>query len=555
MKPLFNFLLLLSITCILACNNGNNNSSKISEAFLLQPDFVNQEVTKLIETQLSNLDTLQPFLIDADTLYAGKQIFEFYKKNNFNPVWTNNGIHLKQSDSLVLVIKNSEEYGLISDDYHYTKIVSLLAAEKNSKTNKFDAVKISEAEILLTDAFFTLAVHVNKGRLDSETLQRKWKVKMLDTNLVSLLENAFKLNLIKPTINSLEPKSREYKALKYELNRFCAEFKNIFWDSLIKPEFDTATFNERLQKRLVASHDYVEEPGVPQSILLSNAIKNIQYKNNLDKDGKIGQLTYKVLQETKQDYIQKIEMNMERWRYYEMPKDSEYVWVNIPKYQLQVIEKDTLVMKSSVIVGAAKTPTPLLKATIRYFIIYPYWTVPHSIATKEILPKLKRDKNYLVKERFDVLDRNRTIITSPINWNKYSKNNFPFHLRQRIGEDNSLGILKFNFNNTYGIYLHDTNNHKLFKKQNRAMSHGCIRLEEYGNFAKFLIRDDSARYPLDSLNVDLLKEKQKYVYLKRPIPIYINYFTAEVDNNNELFYFIDVYKRDEEMIKVLYKHK
>jgi murein L,D-transpeptidase YcbB/YkuD len=154
-----------------------------------------------------------------------------------------------------------------------------------------------------------------------------------------------------------------------------------------------------------------------------------------------------------------------------------------------------------------------------------------------------------------VLDRNRIIITSPINWNKYSKNNFPFYLRQRIGEDNSLGVLKFNFNNKYGIYLHDTNNHELFKKQNRALSHGCVRLEKYEEFARFLIRDDSKNYPVDSLNVDLLKEQQKYAYLKRPIPIYINYFTAEVDCNNELFYFIDVYKRDEEMIKVLYKHK
>jgi murein L,D-transpeptidase YcbB/YkuD len=272
----------------------------------------------------------------------------------------------------------------------------------------------------------------------------------------------------------------------------------------------------------------------------------------LIEDGKIGKLTFKALQRTKQDYIHQLEMNMECWRWKNAPEAKQFVWVNIPKYEMRVMEDDTLVMKSRVITGAPDHQTPLLKSTIRYFIIYPYWTVPFSIATKEILPILKRDTTYLRRKNFDVLDGNNKIIDpKKINWKKYTKTYFPWRLRQRIGDDNSLGILKFNFENKYGVYLHDTDNRKLFNREMRAMSHGCVRLEKFMGFAKFLIRDDSVKYPLDSFMMDLLMEKQKYVYLKHPIPIYINYFTTEVDEYNELHFYIDVYKRDEKMLKSL----
>jgi murein L,D-transpeptidase YcbB/YkuD len=120
----------------------------------------------------------------------------------------------------------------------------------------------------------------------------------------------------------------------------------------------------------------------------------------------------------------------------------------------------------------------------------------------------------LRRKNFDVLDGNNNVVdASKIKWKKYSKTYFPWKLRQRIGDDNSLGILKFNFNNKHGVYMHDTDNRKLFGREMRAMSHGCVRLEKFIDFAGFLIRDDSIKYPIDSLKSDLLKEQQKYVYM------------------------------------------
>jgi murein L,D-transpeptidase YcbB/YkuD len=442
---------------------------------------------------------------------------------------------------------------LIANDYHFSKIDSLQKTEKDTTTKKFDAVKISEMDMLLTDAFFTFAVDVYKGRLNIDSLTREWKGSDFEINMVSFLNNAIKQNVICTVIDSLEPKNEQYQLLKQALKNFKFEFRDSDWGGLAMQQSDSAGYNDRLKKRLAASHDYVEIPEDSDSMKLVKGIKNFQCRHNLNEYGKVGMLTFKALQLTKQDYIHQIQMNMERWRMYKPPFEKRFVCINIPKYEFRLIEDDTLVIKSRVIVGQPDHRTPVLKSTIRYFLIYPYWNVPYSIATKEILPILKRDTSYLRKKNFDVLDRNNQIVEKIINWKKYNKNYFPWKLRQRMGVDNSLGVLKFNFDNKYGVYLHDTNGHRLFNREMRALSHGCVRLEKFFDFAKFLIRDDSVNYPVDSLKIDLLQEEQKYVYIKHPVPIYINYFTTEVDDNDELYFFIDVYKLDEKMLKSLYR--
>lgn len=551
MKKYNYFLFFISLMCVTACNKSSPEKEK-PIVLIVQPEQVNDEVAKLLETQLKHWDTLKVLVIANDSLFATKEIVEFYETTHFDPIWTDKGASRQQLDSLLGLIKNASDHGLIPNDYHFDRILQLMIPKKNVVSKKYDAVKISEMDILLTDAFFTLAVHVNKGRLNPESIQREWKAEKVDTNLVDVLRDAIKNNSIRKAIDALQPSNKQYKALKMALAQFKLEFKDSGWDSLFKSGSDTMTFNERLKNRLIASHNYAEDPEVTEATNLVKAIKDLQCRHNLKEDGIIGPLTYKVLQQTKKDYIRQIEMNIERWRYYDEPQENKWVWINIPKYEMSVFEEDTLVMRSRVIVGEAKTPTPILKSTIRYFIIYPYWTVPYSIATKEILPKLKRDTSYLDRENFEVLDRNKNIINTPIKWGNYNEKYFPFYLRQRIGEDNSLGILKFDFSNKYGVYLHDTNNHKLFGKDMRAISHGCIRLERSVDFARYLIRDDSIRYPVNTLMFDLFKEEQKYVYLKRPMAIYVNYFTVEVDEKGQLLYFIDVYRRDQKMLKELY---
>jgi murein L,D-transpeptidase YcbB/YkuD len=534
-----------------SCIHDTEQKEKV---LITNPDRINENVNELIKKQLGNTDPSKNIIIANDTLLATKQVEELYTKNIFTLLWTNKGKQTKQCDTLISILKNADEYGLIANDYHIININNFLKTEYDSIAKSMDAIKLQKVDLLLTDAFFAFIIDVSKGRLNVDSLTREWHPDKLDTNLVDVLNVSIKNNSIRKTISSFEPQSKQYQNLKLALKNFKNEFTNRDWKGLESRESDSTTFNERLKQRLYASHDYFYEYSGSDSIKLVKAIKNFQCKHNLNEDGKIGKLTFQALQLSKQDHIRQIELNMERWRLYNVPSGPQYVWVNIPKYEMRLTEDDTLVMKSKIIVGQPTKQTPLLKSTIRYFIIYPYWTVPLSIATKEILPILKRDTSYLRKKNFDVLDRNNNIVdTKTIDWKKYNKNYFPWKLRQRIGEDNSLGVLKFNFENKYGVYMHDTDNHRLFGKEMRGLSHGCVRLEKFMDFAQFLIRDDSIHYPLDSLKIDLLNEVQKYVYVKHPIPIYINYFTTEVDANGELFFFIDVYGRDKKMLKALYK--
>lgn len=552
MKKLNFYILLFSLLSIYNCNNKSKEKTKVIIT-VNEKKYIDYETSLLIKNQLKDVDTSETIVIANDSLFATTFILNFYKRDNYKSVWFKEGISTRLCDSLYKIIKNSDEYGLIQNDYHTTKIDSLIHLKNVINKQQINIDAVTEAELLLTDAFYTFCVHVSKGRLNKDSLTREWKGKQMDSAFVNLLYLGIEKNNIRSVIDSLEPKNSEYKAFKLALKKFKNEFKDAYWDSIFYKSKDSLTYKEHLKKRLIASHDYYEEYTGSSDIKLIKAIKNFQCRHNLTEDGKVGKLTYIALQKTKQDYIQQIEVNMERWRYYSKPKEKAYVWINIPKFEMRVIEEDSIIIKSRIIVGNDTTPTPILHSTIQYFLIYPYWNVPYKIATKEILPILKKNKNYLENKNFEVLDKTNHVVDTPIYWENYHENYFPWKIRQRIGDDNALGILKFYFNNKQNVYMHDTDSRRLFNLENRALSHGCIRLEKFIDFAMYLIKEDSIKYPVDSLKHDFLKEQQKYIYLKHPLPIYINYFTIEITKNDELIYLEDIYKKDEKMIRSLYK--
>lgn len=189
-------------------------------------------------------------------------------------------------------------------------------------------------------------------------------------------------------------------------------------------------------------------------------------------------------------------------------------------------------------------------------LVYPYWNVPYSIAWKEILPMVKRDTAYLRKKNFECVDsKGKVLDISKIPWSKLNKDNLPFKFRQRIGGDNSLGICKFNFHNKYGVYLHDTNSKRYFKTFYRYQSHGCIRLEKFIETAKFLIRDDTLKTPYDTLMAYFETPIQRQINIKKPVPIYTKYYSVIPDSAGGIHFFIDIYRKDEKMMEMVYRNK
>jgi murein L,D-transpeptidase YcbB/YkuD len=181
-------------------------------------------------------------------------------------------------------------------------------------------------------------------------------------------------------------------------------------------------------------------------------------------------------------------------------------------------------------------------------VTYPQWTVPYSIIFKEMLPKIQKDVGYLEQQNLMVVDHNDSVIDPyTIDWSILNKKKFPYLLRQRQGDDNSLGVMKFNFSNKYDVYLHDTNARSMFSRSNRAISHGCVRVQKWDSLSHYLIAKNPPPITEDSLKAWLQREEKHYIYLKQKVPVYLRYYTCEVKVDGKIQFFEDIYGDDKSL--------
>lgn len=565
-------ILIFAVLYFAACKNGSNVTTEKIE--VKQPQNVNAETEKLLKNYFNNSlgDTL--LIIDKDTLITYRFFDRLRNKNQL--IFSDKGKLTPLGDSLYYIIKHARMYGLYPNDYHFKKLEKLNSAFYNKKEDVYDVSAIAVAEVLFTDAYLKFGAHLNKGRFNTDTILLEWNPKKLDTNWVEILKMGLQPAKMAKAFDSLEPKHAGYHFLKQAIRNYIAENEKLNWDTLsFKNIKDTVKFKEDLKQKLIKTGDYNDTLKLNDSLKLATAIKSYQKKFNLEPDGKLGKLTRQTLSLSKEQTIRQMEMALERWRWEPSKYPERYAIVNIPSAEINVYEwdkkhkQDTLVLHSKIVVGKPETQTPTLKSKINYILVYPYWSVPYTIAWKEILPMVKRDTNYLHKHNFECINfKGEVVPPSKLNWKRFSKEYLPVKFRQRIGDDNSLGICKFNFNNKYGVYLHDTNSKRYFKTFYRYQSHGCMRLEKYVDLARFLIRDDTLKIPYDTLNAYFARPEQRQINLRKPLPIYVRYFTANVEimkdkkgrpkknpqNEDKKFnMFIDIYKKDEQMIKLIYK--
>ncbi|HEX8528887.1 MAG TPA: L,D-transpeptidase family protein, partial [Cytophagales bacterium] len=255
--------------------------------------------------------------------------------------------------------------------------------------------------------------------------------------------------------------------------------------------------------------------------------------------------TKAALRRTPRDRFAQLAVNLDRLRG-ETFGDSSYLLVTLPAYALQVYEAGGPVQTHRVIVGRPDLPTPTLSSRITHFVMAPEWNVPYSIATKEMLPRIKANPAYLAQNNLAVYDRkNQPVDPSAVAWNTLGETNFPYLLRQLPGCDNALGNLLFYFPNPHSIYLHDTPGRGAFKATGRALSHGCIRVEDPLDLARKLLQLDGRPDTLSPAAVESCQRHQapRQVRLKRPLPVHIRYVTNGV-RDNVLYWYPDVYGRD-----------
>jgi murein L,D-transpeptidase YcbB/YkuD len=518
------------------------------------PEEVNPHITKFLEEHLSKVDTAKPFVIGRDTLLTAAVVADFYRDKKYQPLWSNNGVFDYRFYVMFRLIRDARNYGLVPKDYHYKELDSLSKTIVDYGSGQTDAVKLAQVEMLTTDAYFVMAHHLNHGRvkIDDSLITRVWEPQKLRIRLDSMLSVAFGKNMLRQSLEAMEPKFEQYFLLKRELRKFIAEHKDQPWCAMPDLKKDSLAYMDSLKLRLVQMHFYDSTLQGNDSVKLSKALRRFQKHYRLTEDGKLGKEMIVALGYTVEKRIRQIEMAMERWRCEPRKNEKVYVWVNLPGFNLRVAEADTIVMESRIICGAPKHQTPLLKSQIQNILVYPYWNVPFKIAVKEILPRIKWDTSYLRKQHFDVLDGgNHVVDYHKINWKNYNEHHMPYKFRQGTGEDNSLGVMKFNFYNKYDVYIHDTNAKRLFGRSVRCLSHGCMRLEKYFDFATFLIRDDSVHIKPDTLLDYINRAEQKKFNLRKTPTLYVKYFSCEVVNDQLMFY-PDIYGKDTMMEYLLY---
>ena len=301
-------------------------------------------------------------------------------------------------------------------------------------------------------------------------------------------------------------------------------------------------------QRLVATGDLPQgELATTDSIYdesIEAGVRHFQMRHGLDVDGIIGPSTVRALNIPVEHRVQQLRINLERTRWVFDDVSDEYILVNIAGFAAYVIRDGKVAWRTKVQVGKPFRKTPVFRDEMKYVVFNPTWTVPYRIATRDILPSIQADPDYVATRNFDIKDRNGNLVDAKsIDWSKLSRGNFPYTLVQRPGPDNALGRVKFMFPNEHAVYLHDTPSKHLFGKAERAFSAGCIRVERPFDFAEVLMGRDG--WTQERFKEVLDSGEIRTVFLSKPLPVLLLYWTAEVREDGVVYFYQDIYDRDQ----------
>lgn len=522
-----------------------------------KPARMEEHVSGDLKVMLQYAVANQGKLNDSTTLRYVKMLDSLYGHTEHNPFWSDKGKWLAAGDSLYAFIEGCKDYGLFPSDYHEQPLAFIHRVLLEDSMARKNAAIWARADLMMTDAFFSLVKDLKQGRLDYDSVTLRKDTVLPAGIYITSLYAALDSNNLRPMLESLEPRHKGYDSLKAALRGFLAtaHFRNLTW--LPFPFTDSVAFYHDLIRRLqeVGYIDSATSPDHVDSTALSHVIKNYQHANGLTANGKVTSEMINMMDNSDWEKFKRIAITLDRYKLLPDTLPPIYVWVNLPSFTLQVVDSDSVVLESRVIVGAPATRTPLLSSEISNFITLPQWTVPNSIIFKEMLPKIKENIDFLTKQNLMVVDDNDSVRDpAKINWRRLNKNNFPYQLKQREGDDNSLGVIKFNFRNKYDVYLHDTNVRWMFGKAFRALSHGCVRVKEWSKLANFLIRNDTMKYHPDSLRAWITRKEKHTIYGFQKVPIFIRYFTCEGKKGKVIFH-DDIYGEDRALREKYFANK
>ena len=567
-----NYFLFLFFFLLISCGSkGMNDIHSVSDIFYksqfekIYPDF-NRE-----EFQLS----LQNYFSDTSL------ISKFYKGNNYESVWVKDTFEIAKIDTLLFYLNNSVNHGLNPDLFAARAIKelrdsivagsfsdsipalysALLRLEKRATTSvqqytfgmRYGFVDVKK--IFASDYFIPLQA--------PDSVFHEFVFTNIGSRLVYLL-------------SEVQPQDSVYVRMQKELQYYRVFSDTTFSKISLKKDFKDYKLHcpdsqvmPLIAKRLMITGElpHTEKADSIYKTLnpeLMDAINTFRRNNSYPEDEEVGRITIEALNRPMSYYVDKIEANLERYRWKRQTALPEkYAEVNIAAFHLIAVEKGSKTLKMNVCAGIPfKNQTPLLESEIYYINLNPVWTVPRSIIEKEIYFLIKKDPNYFKKNRMEITRNGKVVGTDTIDWSTFKNpKTFPFSVRQDSGDGNSLGRIKFMFNNPFSVYLHDTPAKRAFSYTRRGISHGCVRIQKPMDFAFFCLTNkdslyfDRLRYsidqpPLTNKGKELLKQGKltklpNIVYLEEKIPLFIDYFTVySIPEERKLYFADDAYGFD-----------
>jgi murein L,D-transpeptidase YcbB/YkuD len=517
-----------------------------------------KDLSDKIRNKIESLDSTHT--IDGKLIYQPDMIAKLYEKNKdlLTAKWNKR----ENIDQLLAFIRNAQQEGLNPEDYHLTTIENLATSIANTKNASID--EIAQLELILTDAFFLLSSHLASGKTDQKTIDPNWNAakREFKSDWNTFIDSTLKLGKVNETLHQLSPNHQQYRNLKKALATYQNYEKVGGWEPFttnIKKLEKGVTHPDvaLLRKRLSFGLDSIKPDSLDVNYFdqtLHNHVVIFQTRNGLHNDGVIGKKTVETLNISVQERVATIEANLERWRWLSNDLGETHILVNIANFDLQLIQNGKSIFSTEVIVGKPYRETPVFSSFMKYIVFNPDWVVPPTIMSKDVVPAVIANPNYLVEKNMEIITMNGVNVDpTTIDWTSAAKRGFPYMIRQKPGANNALGRIKFVFPNQENIYIHDTPSRGLFAQSERNFSSGCIRINKPLELASILLRENSD-WSTERISQVIKEGTSRTVLLAKPLPVHLIYMTAWADDDGVAYFRRDIYNRDQPLLMALKKH-